>query len=291
MIEIDATLVKELIRTQFPLWAELPVTRVENDGWDNRTFRLGDRMSVRLPSALRYVAQVEKEHHWLPVLRPQLPLAIPIPAGLGTPGAGYPWPWLIYGWLDGKPAHADGIPDLSRFAVDLARFLVALREIDAGNGPVAGIHNFHRGGSLSVYDKETRQSIETLADSISVAGVTEVWDAALATSWQGPRVWVHGDIAESNLLVKEGRLNAVIDFGNAGVGDPSCDLVIAWTLLDSSSRKEFRSAVALDPPTWRRARGWGIWKALITLIQLRDTDPVKAGKARRIIRNILDDHE
>ena len=117
------------------------------------------------------------------------------------------------------------------------------------------------------------------------------WDAALATSWQGPPVWVHGDIAESNLLVKEGRLNAVIDFGNAGVGDPSCDLVIAWTLLDSSSRKEFRSAVALDPPTWRRARGWGIWKALITLIQLRDTDPVKAGKARRIIRNILDDHE
>jgi aminoglycoside phosphotransferase (APT) family kinase protein len=291
MIEIDTTLVRQLICTQFPLWAELPVTRVENDGWDNRTFRLGDRMSVRLPSALRYVAQVEKEHRWLPVLRPQLPLAIPIPVGLGTPGAGYPWPWSIYGWLDGKPAHADGIPDLSRFAVDLARFLVALRTIDAGDGPVAGPHNFHRGGSLAVYDTETRQLIETLADMIDVAGVTEVWDMALSTSWQGPPVWVHGDIAESNLLVTDGRLHAVIDFGNLGLGDPSCDLVIAWTFLDPTSRKEFRLAVALDTATWRRARGWAIWKALITLIQLRDTDPIKANRARQIIRNILDDHD
>jgi aminoglycoside phosphotransferase (APT) family kinase protein len=291
MIEIDATLVKELIRTQFPLWAELPVARVENDGWDNRTFRLGDRMSVRLPSALRYVAQVEKEHRWLPVLRPQLPLAIPIPVGLGAPGAGYPWPWSIYGWLDGKPAHADDIPDLSRFAVELAHFLVALRRIDAGNGPVAGPHNFHRGGSLAVYDTETRQSIETLADMIDVAGVTEVWDMALSTSWQGPPVWVHGDIAESNLLMTDGRLHAVIDFGNAGLGDPSCDLVIAWTFLDPTSRKEFRRAVALDTATWRRARGWAIWKALITLVQLRDTNPVKANRARQIVRNILDDHE
>src|SRR5437773_2177617 len=181
-------------------------------------------MSVRLPSAPRYFAQVEKEQRWLPALKPHLPLPIPTPLALGSPGAGYPWPWSIYGWLDGELANADGIPDLGRFATDHARFLVALREIDAGNGPVAGTHNFHRGGSLSVYDKETRQSIETLADSISVASVTEVWDAALATSWQGPPVWVHGDIAESNLLVKEGRLNAVIDFGNAGVGDPSCDL-------------------------------------------------------------------
>jgi aminoglycoside phosphotransferase (APT) family kinase protein len=291
MIEIDATLVKQLIRTQFPSWAELPVVPVESDGWDNRTFRLGERMSVRLPSALRYVAQVEKEQRWLPVLRPQLPLPIPIPVGLGAPGAGYPWPWSIYGWLDGKPAHADDIPDLSRFAVDLAYFLVALRRIDPGNGPLAGPHNFHRGGSLAVYDTETRQSIDTLADMIDVAGVTEIWDMALSTSWQGPPVWVHGDIAESNLLMTDGRLHAVIDFGNAGLGDPSCDLVIAWTFLDPTSRREFRRAVALDAATWRRARGWAIWKALITWVQLRDTNPVNANKARQTIRNILDDHE
>jgi aminoglycoside phosphotransferase (APT) family kinase protein len=290
MTEIDATLVKQLIRTQFPQWAELPVEPVENGGWDNRTFRLGDRMSVRMPSALAYVAQVEKERRWLPVLRPHLPLPIPVPLGVGIPGAGYPWPWSIYSWLDGKPAHSDRIHDLRGFAVDLAQFLVALRGIDARNGPAAGTHNFHRGGSLTVYDTETRQSIGLLANELDVASVTEVWDTALATSWQAPPVWVHGDVAETNLLVKEGRLNAVIDFGCVGVGDPSCDLAIAWTFLDPASRKEFRSAIALDPATWKRARGWAIWKALITLVQLRDTNPTKAKKARQVIRYILDDH-
>lgn len=290
MTEIDATLVKQLIRAQFPQWAELPVVPVENGGWDNRTFRLGDSMSARLPSALRYVAQVEKEHRWLPELRPHLPFPIPIPLGLGVPGAGYPWPWSIYGWLDGKPAHVARIRDLNRFAVDLAHFLVALRSIDASHGPAAGAHNFHRGGSLTVYDTETRQSIGKLADMIDVSLVTEVWEAALTTSWQGPGVWIHGDVAETNLLVKEGRLDAVVDFGNTGVGDPSCDLVIAWTFLDLASRNEFRSAVALDPATWKRARGWAIWKALITLARFRDTDPNQAKKAQQVIRDIVDDH-
>lgn len=290
MIEIDARLVKQLLRTQFPQWADLPVEPVEKGGWDNRTFRLGDSMSVRLPSALAYVAQVEKEHRWLPALRRHLPLPIPAPVGLGGPGAGYPWPWSIYGWLDGEPAQLDHIPDLSRFAADLAHFLVALRGIDARNGPAAGPHNFHRGGSLSIYDSETRRSIGTLASEIDVAAVTEVWDAALETSWQGPPVWVHGDIAATNLLVKGGLLNAVIDFGSAGIGDPSCDLVIAWTLFDQAARGIFRSAVTLDPTTWKRARGWAIWKAMITLVQLRDASPIEAEKQRRIIREVLDDH-
>src|SRR5262245_17804690 len=131
MIEIDASLVKQLLHTQFPQWADLPVEPVENGGWDNRTFRLGDSMSVRLPSALAYVAQVEKEQRWLPVLGRHLPLPIPRPVGVGSPGAGYPWPWSIYRWLDGEPARLDRIDDLGRFAADLARFLVALRGIDA----------------------------------------------------------------------------------------------------------------------------------------------------------------
>lgn len=263
---------------------------VENGGWDNKTFRLGDKMAVRLPSALSYVAQVEKEHRWLPVLSPHLPFSIPIPLGLGAPGAGYPWPWSIYRWLDGEPAHGDRIYDLGRFAADLADFLGALRNVDAGDGPAAGTHNFHRGGSLTVYDAQTRQSIITLADAIDVAAVTEVWDTALATSWQGPPVWIHGDVAASNLLVNEGRLCAVIDFGCLGVGDPSCDLVIAWTFLDHASRTDFRAAIGLDPATWKRARGWAMWKALITLVEHRNTSPAEAQDARRIIRDILDDH-
>src|SRR5215470_3278885 len=284
MTEIDVALVKQLIRTQFPQWAELPIAPVENGGWDNRTFHLGDSMSVRLPSAPAYVAQVEKEHRWLPVLAAQLPLPIPVPLARGAPAAGYPWPWSVYGWLDGTPAHTDHIHDLSRFAEDLAGFLVALRGIDASNGPVAGTHNFHRGGSLAVYDTETRETIIKLADEIDAAAVTEVWNTALTTSWHGPSVWVHGDVAASNLLVSDGRLCAVIDFGCAGIGDPSCDLVIAWTFLDRDSRDVFRSAIGLDPATWERARGWAIWKALITLARHRNTNPTEAKKAAQIIR-------
>jgi aminoglycoside phosphotransferase (APT) family kinase protein len=112
----------------------------------------------------------------------------------------------------------------------------------------------------------------------------------LETTWQARPVWVHGDIAATNLLVKGGALNAVIDFGCAGIGDPSCDLVIAWTFLDQAARGIFRSAVALDPSTWKRARGWAIWKATITLAQLRATNPLEAEKQRRIIRDVLDDH-
>jgi aminoglycoside phosphotransferase (APT) family kinase protein len=289
MTDIDATLVKQLVRTQFPQWADLPVAPVENGGWDNSTFHLGDSMSVRMPRAPEYVAQVEKEHRWLPALRPHLPLPIPVPLALGAPGAGYPWPWSIYGWLDGEQARVDRVCDPGRFAADLARFLVALRSIDARGGPAAGPHNFHRSGPLSIYDAETRWSIGAFADEIDVTAVTQVWDTALETSTQGPQVWVHGDVAEGNLLVKEGRLSAVIDFGCAGVGDPSCDLVIAWTFLDPPSREIFRSTVALDPATWKRARGWAIWKALITMAQLRGADPIKAEKPRRVIQEILDD--
>jgi aminoglycoside phosphotransferase (APT) family kinase protein len=123
-----------------------------------------------------------------------------------------------------------------------------------------------------------------------MTAVAEVWDTALETSWQGPPVWVHGDIVATNLLVRGGLLNAVIDFGCSGIGDPSCDLVIAWTFLDQAARKIFRTAVTLDPATWERARGWAIWKAMITLVQLRDTNPIEAEKQRRIIRDVLDDH-
>lgn len=290
MIEIDATMVRGLIRVQFPQWAEFPVVPVENGGWDNRTFRLGDRMSVRLPSAPAYVAQVAKERRWLPALQPQLPLPIPAPLGLGVPGSGYPWPWSIYGWLDGEPAHIDRIDGLGRFAVDLAQFLVALRGIDACDGPVAGSHNFHRGGSLAIYDVQTRQSITTLAGEIEVAAITEVWDTALATSWLQTPVWVHGDVAASNLLVKEGRLSAVIDFGCAGVGDPSCDLVVAYTFLDQANRATFRAAIGLDEATWERARGWAVWKALITLVQHRDKNSDDAKKALQVIREVVADH-
>ncbi|WDR06523.1 aminoglycoside phosphotransferase family protein [Devosia rhodophyticola] len=285
---IDVALVRRLVGAQFPQWADLPVRPVAAGGWDNRTFHLGDTMSVRLPSAEHYVAQVEKEHEWLPRLAQQLPLPIPTPIGLGKPDPEFPAPWSIYGWIAGETALPERIADLDTLARDLAGFLKALYRADAKGGPPAGAHNFYRGGSLGIYDRETRDAIAMLADSLDARLATTIWEAALSAEWHGPPVWVHGDVSAPNLLVADGCLCAVIDFGSAGVGDYACDLTIAWTLLDASARTIFKQAINADFAFWARARGWALWKALITLA---DTNaPEKADAARHVLNAVFADH-
>jgi aminoglycoside phosphotransferase (APT) family kinase protein len=290
-VNIDVSLVSRLVSTQFPQWADLPIKPVEFDGWDNTTFRLGEDMSVRLPSAERYILQVDKEHRWLPKLASHLPLPIPVPLVKGKPGEGYPFPWSVYRWIEGEPATIERIEDLAGFATTLADFLTALQRVDPTGGPPPGPHNFFRGGPLTVYDAETRQAVAALEGKIDTAAASAVWEAALKATWHGSPVWFHGDVAWGNLLVKEGRLSAVIDFGTSGVGDPSCDLAIAWTLFGGESRDTFRAALQLDDATWARGRGWTLWKALITLAAHIDTNPSKAGIARLVIDEVLADHE
>lgn len=264
MPPLDAALVATLVRTQFPRWAALPVRPVAEGGMNNHSFRLGTDMLVRLPSAARYVAQVAKEQAWLPRLAPRLPLPIPHPLALGQPGEGFPFPWSIYGWIEGETARPDRITDALRLARDLAGFLHSLQRLEAVGGPPAGAHNFHRGGSLAVYDAETRAAIADLGAEIDGAAATTMWEAALASRHAAPPVWIHGDVAAGNLLLRQGRLCAVIDFGNMAIGDPACDLVPAWTMFDAAARGAFREALPHPPACWARARGWALWKALIT---------------------------
>ncbi len=290
-VDINPSLVRRLVAAQFPQWADLPITPVAFDGWDNRTFHLGADMSVRLPSDQGYAAQVAKEHQWLPQLAPRLPLPIPVPLALGVPGAGYRWPWSIYQWLDGEDATHARIADRCQFATTLAQFLTALQRIDPTGGPPPGSHNCYRGGLLTIYDAETRQAIAALAGQLEATAVTAVWEAALQATWHGSPVWLHGDVATGNLLVKDGQLHAVIDFGCVGVGDPACDLTIAWTLFAGESRAAFCAGVPMDRAAWARGRGWALWKALITLVEYRHTNPVKAAAARRVIAEVLADHQ
>lgn len=290
-VDVDVSLVGRLIATQFPQWAHLPIKPVEFDGWDNRTFHLGEHMTVRLPSAGVYVQQVEKEQRWLPRLAPFLPLPIPVPLAMGVPGDGYPWHWSVYRWLEGETATIERIADLRQFATMLAQFLVALQRIDTAGGPPPGPHNFFRGGPLSVYDDETRHAIATLDGRIDTDAVTAVWEAALAAAWHGSPVWLHGDVSAGNLLVSKGQLSAVIDFGSSGVGDPACDLSIAWTLLGGESREAFSAALLVDSATWARGRGWTLWKGLITLAKHLEGNPLEAGKARRVIDEVVADHK
>jgi aminoglycoside phosphotransferase (APT) family kinase protein len=288
--------VARLVASQFPQWADLPVSAVSLDGWDNSTFRLGDEMSVRLPSADIYAAQVEKEHRWLPVLALQLPLPIPRPLAKGAPGFGYPRPWSVYGWLQGEPAAVDRIGDLVGFAADLAEFVAALQRSDPSGGPAPGEHNFFRGGPLSTYEAETRRTIAALSGRIDASAAAEVWEAALDARFEGSPVWVHGDVTPANLLVDGGRLKAVIDFGSSGVGDPACDVAVAWTFFSGRSRETFRATLAVDDATWLRGGGWALWKALITLLGgLEGSDDAgSAGRrlgwrwsAQRVIEEVL----
>jgi aminoglycoside phosphotransferase (APT) family kinase protein len=267
---ITADVAACLVRTQFPEWGDLVVRPVELDGWDNTTFRLGDHLSVRMPSADGYVPQVDKEHRWLPILAPELPLAIPQPVARGAPGCGFPRPWSIYRWLPGEPALTHRITDHVRFTERLGEFLVALRSIDATGGPIAGPHSCFRGAALVVYDDDVERALAVLDGVVDVSSARAVWADAIATTWTNAPVWVHGDVAPSNLLVRDGELIAVIDFGCSAVGDPACDLVMRWTCLSGPSREAFVAAVDLDAGTWARARGWALWKALITLAHERD---------------------
>lgn len=271
---ITADVAARLVAEQFPQWSGLPVVPVKLNGWDNTTFRLGDDLSVRLPSADRHTAQIAKqiakEHRWLPILAPSLPLPIPVPVALGRPSDEFPRPWSVYRWIAGEPASPDQVADPATFASRLAEFLAALQAIDASDGPPAGEHNFFRGAPLTTYDQQTRQLIRLTARDIDTSAATKVWDAALASTWERPPVWVHGDVTGSNLLAAKGALHAVIDFGGLAVGDPACDLVMEWTFFTGASAAAFRRGVHLDEATWARGRGWALWKALLMIADERE---------------------
>jgi aminoglycoside phosphotransferase (APT) family kinase protein len=288
-VTIDVALVTRLIAGQFPRWSDLSIRPVQPGGWDNKTFHLGADMTVRLPSGGGYAQQVGKEHRWLPTLAVQLPLAIPAPLARGAPGEGYPWSWSVYPWIPGENASVERISDLVVFATDLARFLVALQRVDPRDGPSAGRHSAFRGGPLMTYDGETRRAIAGLADQIPLDRATAVWESALSATAHGAPVWFHGDVAAGNLLVRDGRLAAVIDFGCAGVGDPACDVTIAWTLLSGDSRRAFREVLKVDSAMWARGRGWALWKALITLASQDVPNTMQASEARRVIEEVLSD--
>jgi aminoglycoside phosphotransferase (APT) family kinase protein len=275
--DITVDVVSCLVSEQFPQWADLRIRPVALDGWDNTTFRLGDEMSVRLPSHKVYVPQIDKEHRWLPTLARHVPLPIPRPIAKGEPGCGFPAPWSIYAWLDGEPAALVGVGDRGRLAGDLAAFIRALQRAPTQDGPRAGPHSFNRGGPVTAWDEQARTTIEQLAGEIDVDGAVAVWQAATAADWSGPDVWVHGDVTGSNLLMRDDRLCGVIDFGCSAVGDPACDLTAAWTMFDGTSRRRFVEEVGLDDGTWARARGWALWKALIDIPGKPADDPGRTG--------------
>lgn len=290
-VDTNVSLVVRLLTTQFPQWANLPIEPARSAGTGNALYRLGDDMVVRLPRIPSAVGQVDKEQKWLPRLAPLLPLNIPVPLAKGKPSYDYPWHWSIYRWLEGEDATITPIADPRQAATDLAHFIIALQGIEATGGPPPGEHNFYRGVPLAMRDQQTRDAIAALHGVVDTDAVAAAWDAAIETpAWNGAPVWVHGDLHAGNLLVQQGRLTGVIDFGGLGVGDPACDVMAAWVFLSAENRGLFRAVLQVDDATWARGRGWALSFGLIALPYYHITNPVLAEIARRTINEALADH-
>lgn len=270
-IHTDVALVRRLLGRQFPQWASLSVTPVPSYGTDHDIYRLGRDLGVRLPRIAGADDQAAKEAEWLPRLRPLLPLALPAPVALGTPDDGYPFAWAVHEWLPGE--NADGsLRDLESAAVDLARFVTALRRVDTAGAPTRPPGS--RGGPLAERDVDVRRAVVELGSRIDGAAAVQSWQESLAAPvWDGPDVWVHGDLLPGNLLVVDGRLSAVIDFGVLTVGDPACDLLPAWNLFAENSRRTFLAEVGTDDAMRLRGRGWALSQALIALPYYWETNP------------------
>ncbi|WP_329406600.1 aminoglycoside phosphotransferase family protein [Streptomyces sp. NBC_00704] len=282
-VDLDSELVSRLVAAQFPRWAGLPVRRLASSGTENAMFRLGDDKVVRLPRHPGAVESVGHEQQWLTRLGPALPVAAPQPLARGGPGEGFAWPWSVYRWLDGRNPVAGALDRPLTLAAELAAFVTALRGIDARGGPPNS-----RGVPLAERDGPTRDALARLTGRIDVDAVTALWEEALRTPGHaGPPVWAHGDLSPGNVLVRDGRLSAVIDFGVAGVGDPAVDLIVAWNLLPAPARGAFRAAVGADDAEWARGRGWALSISLIQLPYYWETNPALAENSRHVIREIL----
>lgn len=319
-ISFSVNLAHKLVMEQFPEYSHLPITEVEKQGHDNRTYRLGHDMLIRMPTGESYALKVPKEHELLPQLTKHLSVSIPAPIKMGNPSAytketsavarkmsgkldpkfddanvevskvDYPYPFSIYQWLPGKSINLLTLTDQEKeyLAFDLAKFLKELHAITDVPGPAPGQHNWWRGDHVSVYDQGAREQISALVNVIDTHRALDLWDQACGTKWDKDPLWIHGDFAIGNILMDGRKLSAIIDFGGMALGDPACDLVIAWTYLSEKPRNIFMSKMDMDEDTWLRARAWALWKATFELCHIRDKNSTEAKAQKCIIENVLD---
>jgi aminoglycoside phosphotransferase (APT) family kinase protein len=288
-VEVSADLVRRLLADQHPDLARLPVEFLAN-GWDNELYRIGDELVARLPRRALGAQIITNEQRWLPGLAPRLPLPIPYPERSGVPGCGYPYSWSVVPYLPGVPAAQASSFDPARAAAAVGGFLGVLHvpaPADAPANPFRGVPLAERAGTFAA-------NLALLADQVDRDTVLHVWDAALAApGYDGPPVWLHGDLHPANILVDDGQVSAVIDFGDITAGDPAGDLSVAWMLLPPGCHAGFWSAYQAvggraSDALRARARGWALNFAIVFLAHSED-NPVLAEVGRRTLRTVLED--
>ena len=283
-VHTDAALVGGLVAAQFPEWASLPVEPIDSNGTDNAMYRLGDELSVRMPRIHWAVDPLVREFEWLPRIAPALPFAAPVPAALGAPGGGFPWPWTVCRWIEGVHPVAGAVEHAERLAADLAAFVLAMRALDPVGAPTTAWPR-----PLHEEDELVRTNLATLEEELRPVrdDVVAVWEDARAAPHATAHTWIHGDLSPGNLLLRDGELVGVLDFSAMGVGDPASDLRVAWNLLPVSARETFRRGVDADDATWARARGWVLLQALAQLPYYAARNPPLAANARHVIAELV----
>lgn len=288
-LDITEALVGSLLATQFPQVADLPVRAFDHSGTDHAMFRLGDGLAVRLPRVAWAVDTLRKEQQWLPRLAPSLPVQTPVPLGVGEPGSGYPWPWTVSAWLAGENPVPGQLSDPVVLAGDLAAFVAALRRLDASGAPKTVWPD-----PLHAEDGRVRGLLPELAEhpdlnGVDLAAVTQAWSRAVAAPPCPRLTWIHGDLAQGNLLLAGDRLHGVIDFSAMGLGDPASDLRPAWNLLPAEVRDGFRDAVGADAGEWARGRGWALLQAVAQLAAFTGRNDTLVANARLVLTEIADE--
>jgi aminoglycoside phosphotransferase (APT) family kinase protein len=284
-VAVDDATVRALVDEEFPDWAELPLRRIADSGTDNAIYRLGESMGLRLPRIHWAEAQIDKELRWLSRLAGELPVPLPVPLAAGRPGHGYPFPWLVYPWIEGTSLDRVSLENWEDLARDVAEFVLALERVPTTDGPPPN----RRGTPMAQYDSAVRRGLDQIRGVIDTDRAERIWLSALAAGdWPGDAVWVHGDLLPGNLLVHHGRLCGVIDWSGAGVGDPACDAMLAWS-LPPDSRRTFRQALGFDDGTWPRARGWVVEQTVLYIPYYQRTLPRAVEQAKQRLHAALNE--
>jgi aminoglycoside phosphotransferase (APT) family kinase protein len=292
-LEIDEALVRSLLAVQHPRWAEEPLQRVASGGTVNAIYRLGSRLCVRLPLQAAFAEDLDVLERWVPMLAADLEVEVPTIVARGHPSDAFPAPWSVQRWIDGDPFTLDGLAEPVKTAEQLGRIVARLQRQEVPlDAPRPRVRNFFKGVDLALRDTSTRTALENLRRdrSVDVARAAEAWERAMAVpSWGGPPRWLHADLMPGNLLLRDGRLTGVLDWGCAVVGDPAYDCMAAWMTLAADVRPTFRAHVAVDGDTWDRARGLALHQAVMALDYYGGTNPAMVANGRATLQAVLDD--